>query len=201
MRKEEFNRYFSWYTKEQVLQVGERAGQKKMVGTKSQLIEKVVNDGLSVQQFKFSFVNGFSEDKSTRLLSQIGLSPFVCSGAAIMANSIQWIGLDYNHVTRLIKLHVLQILTQDELLNTTHKTVRIDTVFFIIEWYNGIAFSVTLVHQLLAEVRLNPPLEQDGAQSPQNDGPLLGNVAQTSAFFEQSEAPPLNPFTMAQVET
>ncbi|KAI3639316.1 hypothetical protein MIR68_002846 [Amoeboaphelidium protococcarum] len=83
----------------------------------------------------------------------------------------------------------------------TSDALKIDTVFFIIEWYNGVAFSVTLVHQLLTEVRPNPPLEQDGAHSPQNDGPLLGNVAQTPAFFEQSEAPPLNPFTMAQVET
>ncbi|KAI3634459.1 hypothetical protein MIR68_007370 [Amoeboaphelidium protococcarum] len=203
------------YTKDQVLQVGQRAGLNEMVGTKSKLIEKVVNAGLSVQHLQFFFVNGFSEDQTTRLLSQIGRTfcqkfgiapindqwvPLCGLAAAIMAkqHSMDWARLQTSDALNQASCSLSS--TQDELLNTTHKAVRLDTVFFIIQWYNGVAFAVTLVHQLLTEVRPNPRLQQDGAQSPQNDGPLLGNVAQTPAFSEQSEAPQLNPFTMALTE-
>ncbi|KAI3649081.1 hypothetical protein MP228_006935 [Amoeboaphelidium protococcarum] len=161
----ELSKTLASYNKEQLQQIAARVNLKQDHGTKSELLQLIVDTGLTVQQLQFSFCDGMTFDQTTALLLRIGrifcqkfdLVPvndnwisLSSLAAAIMArwHSSDWIRLRESDAIK--EAAKFLSVSQDELLQAEQKLIRLDIVSIVVDWYNGAAFTVALVHQLLS---------------------------------------------------
>ncbi|KAI3629700.1 hypothetical protein MIR68_011135 [Amoeboaphelidium protococcarum] len=194
----ELSKTLASYNKEQLQQIAARVNLNQDPGTKSELLQLIVGTGFTVQQLQFSFCDGMTFNQTTALLLRIGrlfsqkvdLVPvndnwisLSSLAAAIMArwHSSDWIRFQESDAIK--EAAKFLNVSQDKLIQAEQRLIRLDIVSIVIAWYNGAAFTVALVHQLLSR----SDAQSDTLTPPQLPLPLESHTPheiQSPAFSE-----------------
>ncbi|KAI3645720.1 hypothetical protein MP228_008648 [Amoeboaphelidium protococcarum] len=161
----ELSKTLASYNKEQLQQIAARVNLEKDHVTKSELLQLIVDTGLTVQQLQFSFCDGMTFDQTTALLLRIGrifcqkfdLVPvndnWISLSSLVAAIMARWHSSDWSRFQEsdaIKEVAKFLSVSQDKLLQAEKKLIRLDIVSIVVAWYNGAAFTVALVHQLLS---------------------------------------------------